>query len=765
LSSELVKGYDSDGAYDEIDDIIDEIFDNDAAEDVCEYAASDDTVLLGSDGFTESKAESLAAKYDKLRYGEKEKTRTETPSTEHDELRRGKERGEVSEVEKRRSASDEDGMSKSEKLIAEYDRLRYGKNEGENEAEERPGVRRLADEFEKLKNGKTARYESVNVGKTGPAILSKDEKLIERDKLKAEESKALKAEDLKVKTSAKAPSKTAALAEKLAAEYEESKHVKSADETPKTGETSKSAKLAEEYDKLRYEKAKKTAVEPSKIKEPSKAVERYDGLRIEKAGAKVEKAGIESARADLSAFDELRAKIESLADELDKLKQKEARYKKTDEKEDYELVKKCALIILKSMETGSMKQPRVEAIKKYLSEMTPNNWLVSALISVFAWLGDERELAEYTLKDAFTYDMEKTLLFFTLFCLRVGRADVAKVWLGRYLKTQDPFNMRGETLTLLGAYVSGTFGEDETGECFDAVNEWMTILSSKPGYDDKQKELWSGWLKNNKLKIDDSEYKPLAATSGAWPEIKETAEWAGAHKKTLEALKKAVETPSTSAAYMEARLDGILYDLIEKDSDSFDDNRVNFAEELPVIAMGGDKFGVSSDIRKLAVKISKSWIYEAYEDLNDENFSLTPKTIPIQISDWAGSTKKEKDVKQLKTHLDHYYENMLTETITGIKLDLMYWVSFFAGVLIVVLGTPTRNPLMIVGGVVVILYWVYGMALLKTERDKAAKQIEQLRLSAAELLQNIVADLNKYRAACNEGNEYYDQVVDYINGI
>ena len=104
----------------------------------------------------------------------------------------------------------------------------------------------------------------------------------------------------------------------------------------------------------------------------------------------------------------------------------------------YDNVRRKINGIFQATDINAVKKSTIENISEQVIIDTPNYWLAPALVSLCAWLTDNKDLANRALKEAMNRDDEKTSLLFCLIHLRANRYDTALRWLTRYLEMQDP---------------------------------------------------------------------------------------------------------------------------------------------------------------------------------------------------------------------------------------------------------------------------------------------------------------------------------------
>ena len=123
----------------------------------------------------------------------------------------------------------------------------------------------------------------------------------------------------------------------------------------------------------------------------------------------------------------------------------------------YAEVRRMATGILQSADIGVVSDETLKYTTEEVMIKAPGYWLASALVSLAAWIRNEKYVNEKALNEALKRDDYKTTLFFMLVMRRFARNEASLKWLERYFMHQNPNNLDREFIIILEAVTTGVF--------------------------------------------------------------------------------------------------------------------------------------------------------------------------------------------------------------------------------------------------------------------------------------------------------------------
>ena len=185
----------------------------------------------------------------------------------------------------------------------------------------------------------------------------------------------------------------------------------------------------------------------------------------------------------------------------------------------YDEVRRLARGILQSVDAGIVQQDSIRSAVEAKFLDAAGYWLPPGLVTLAAWISDDRPLAERSIAVALSRDDSKTSLFFSLVCRRIQRMEACAAWLLRYFQAQSPSAMDREVVVMLDALANGVFGGTALAICSKVIDEWLAELEQQAGFQDEQRKRWATALDVMTPAIGDTEYPTLRKYSPTWPKL------------------------------------------------------------------------------------------------------------------------------------------------------------------------------------------------------------------------------------------------------
>lgn len=337
----------------------------------------------------------------------------------------------------------------------------------------------------------------------------------------------------------------------------------------------------------------------------------------------------------------------------------------------YDGIRRTVVGILEASDLGLVRQATVTSASEELFISTPRYWLAPCLVALAAWINDNEPLAKLAIKEAVKRNAENSALFFALVTRRADRFAPSLLWVNYYLSLQNEESLNRNALVVLEALVSGIWGNDAEGVVSDQISEWIERLQSRDSFYEDQVKSWKDILESKGTQ-GSRDYVELPARSPEWKAIDETLQGAERHAAVRSFFRDIFDQKTTAEAEFKTMLDNALTMLVTNfDEEEYPLRKEERLETL-VIQFKGDEdraldelqlnkdifeartdlgkllldavalsedHGVTPELQKFAVALSKYYIYDAYNDLAAKNRSHVPRTISGNLESQSFNTK------------------------------------------------------------------------------------------------------------------------------
>ena len=238
----------------------------------------------------------------------------------------------------------------------------------------------------------------------------------------------------------------------------------------------------------------------------------------------------------------------------------------------YGVVRRTSTGILQAFDVGNVTNKVVSQVSEELMIQTPRYWLAPAIVALAAWSRDDKQVAEKSVREAFSRDKNKTSLFFALILRRQGRLDEALRWLRHYLTSLDPLALGREFSIILEATSYDAFGPAGQAVLSEVMTRWCAELRTRSEIVEDQVQTWIRELGTNREMINGNGFKTIATYAPDWPTFAAQLEQASALPVIIDKYEeiKAFDAPIPTS------LEDILDDILDPLTEEFDE------EELPL---------------------------------------------------------------------------------------------------------------------------------------------------------------------------------------
>lgn len=152
---------------------------------------------------------------------------------------------------------------------------------------------------------------------------------------------------------------------------------------------------------------------------------------------------------------------------------------------NYRIVRKIVKGMMDNLDLNMVSEAVIYKSIERQHLLIPDYWLTCALISIMAWISDERQLAERAVESAIKLDVKNSSMFYMIFNLRMDRNQAAVKWFLEYQKCE--LNGSDEnTFLVLFSLISKTLSDnvdDETSRLIsDYIHRLIVECAEKEGY-------------------------------------------------------------------------------------------------------------------------------------------------------------------------------------------------------------------------------------------------------------------------------------------
>ena len=466
----------------------------------------------------------------------------------------------------------------------------------------------------------------------------------------------------------------------------------------------------------------------------------------------------------------------------------------------YDNVRRKINGIFQATDINAVRKSTIENISEQVIIDTPNYWLAPALVSLCAWLTDNKDLATRALKEAMNRDDEKTSLLFCLIHLRANRYDTSLKWLTRYLEMQDPAKMESKIITVLDAITNGSFGVDAKEICLQKIESWIKELSSQPGYKEIQVDRWTTYINSLINPKTNDEFDFIAKYTSELDRVNKILAVSNSRRNILIELKNIIKEEQNLNVSTTNQIDKLINMLVfnyendelelkkdiaknkliieengnvTKATERFKETElafqksIDFYSQLTNITLEYKSTKPTINTRKMALALSKDWISESYNNIS-KNFANNDLNIDIKIDTWNGTTNNGQNEKELLEDLNNHIDKETHNYIYGKPLvDIKIIGATILGVIIMaILMVTVKQPLLaLVVFIGILILDAYVFYINYSERQDKIKKRERKKENAKYILLNTIAEIVDFNFICKDNEETHNQINTFLNSL
>lgn len=461
----------------------------------------------------------------------------------------------------------------------------------------------------------------------------------------------------------------------------------------------------------------------------------------------------------------------------------------------YDEVRRVTTGILQASDLAMVRKDTINYTSEELMLNAPRYWLAPCLISLSAWINDDKELADKAVKEAIKRNDEKTSLFFALVSQRANRKNACLEWTKRYFNMQDPLHLDRKAIIMIDAFASGLLGMDTQGHVSRQIQSWLDEVSSKAGYTEQQKKQWSDAILTKRVAIPDK-YPYLKQYSPTWPVLDEIMQGAYLHNEVFNYF-EAIFSQEFSTASIKAKIDDILTNMIcnydDEELPLRKDERYNqlivnydgdvdraksdmaveqtafeqykdFSQLLTDAAMKPEATDSSIPTQKFSIALSRDWILDSYNDIILKNRSKIPEYIEIKLTDWKGTTEDGTNEDDLINSLQTFIDDKRDKAVSEVKLTLFQNICLYAGIVLVACLLAGQMILAVLGAGAIIYHFSCKNGLEK-RKNNIITQFNDQKEQSITVLRATLAEVVDYRAEFAKRDSESNKVIDFLENL
>ncbi|MDG4762718.1 hypothetical protein O7632_01095 [Solwaraspora sp. WMMD406] len=476
----------------------------------------------------------------------------------------------------------------------------------------------------------------------------------------------------------------------------------------------------------------------------------------------------------------------------------------------HDQVRRSSVGMLQAFDVGLVSPESVQTIGEHLMIQTPRYWLAPVLVALAAWAGDDRELCDRAITEAFRRSADRTSLFMALVLRRQDRNPSAVRWLRHYLAAQDPSALGRDFAVILEAVAQGAFGPAGVDLVRTTIDGWQRKLLDDDAKQQAQVARWRFEVERYRSPSAVTRFPRLAKVSPQWLAMDSVLSSAGVHEALVTKYRAlmAEETPRSD------RLEDAVDDILDRLVGEYDTEELPLRRELAhheaVVRNKGDlaaaqrehdsrsaaldavqdfltiqttsaldpqAAGVSKATQQLSIAACHEWFGRAHASFTlDYRRSLPTDVqavfegdhnagaIAFKLPRWTGSF--QQPMETLEDSLSQHWDRHGKPFIDGFAFRAGGWyvmVAVAAAVVAAVFGGCTGSAAAaLLSGVVAVgvgAAIVYGKADAAARRQQEARElVERARHDSIVQLRAAGAELVDWNTAFREADSGEQQV-------
>ena len=451
----------------------------------------------------------------------------------------------------------------------------------------------------------------------------------------------------------------------------------------------------------------------------------------------------------------------------------------------YDQVRRTTESLIDAVENSNIRVKSLIELKQELILRNPNYWLSNALAALTSWLLNDKADTEKELQNALKKDEKKTSLFFCLINLKLNRYQTSINWLNKYLSSQNPTKLDKDFVTILDLVATGSFGDQAKNTVLRKIELWMNNLNAEQSLQDKQKNIWLKYIKENEE--NEIRMPQLELFSKDVSVLKENLSITSSYINILNNFKKITYQESNNKE-IDKILSELIYDYEEKEQIYQKDNLKNqliiecngdrekaeeiyqkqeivFNEEIDLLTLlsniiiHNELYKVSSETQKIALALIKPHILKAIEERNTK---IITNDINITINDFQTKTKHGTNKNETKKDLNNY----LARKFISDDKDLIVILLIVNIIGIIGISFTFNNKIL---STLLIIILIIGNIILFVKLNNRGKirnlEKNNLKNNINAILERVLAETIDYLNIIKDDKIHLNELLVYLNSL
>lgn len=463
----------------------------------------------------------------------------------------------------------------------------------------------------------------------------------------------------------------------------------------------------------------------------------------------------------------------------------------------YAEVRRMAVGIMQGVDSGVVNDDTLKYTTEEVMIKAPGYWLAPTLVSLAAWIRNDRRTCEKALQEALKRDDYKTTLLYMLLMRRLARNEASLQWLSRYFLHQDPYRLDREFVVILEAVATGVFPPSARQLMMKNVKGWLDELTKGDTFINEQKAQWLIFFGTLGPSVE-GKYPLLSSYSANWSSLEHSLKEAKTHAIVHSYFEGVIAASADLSKTTKVQLDEILSLLVT----NFDDEELPLQEQVRlnqlIIQTEGDKkaaqaifdaeknifneqvdflqlitnasfnpeqAGVTKVTQALAISIGLPWITESYNTFVAQARNAVPQAVMLDIDDFKVSSTDGSEEAELLQAQETFYQTALKAGLDRVPFP-------YAGIIIgalICLGSFWAFNSHVAAGLIClavggIIIWI-AMHDYGKKRKSVSERIKSRKLNAKEVLRGCIAEIVDYRSECHIEDRKAEQVLQLLTSM
>lgn len=451
----------------------------------------------------------------------------------------------------------------------------------------------------------------------------------------------------------------------------------------------------------------------------------------------------------------------------------------------FDAVRRATESVLDAINNSAISRNSLYNMNQKLLLNNPNYWLSNALSALNYWILNDRNNSQREVKNALAKDASKTSLFFMIINFKMNRRQASYNWLKKYLSLLNPLELDKDFITVLDMTASGIFDDDSKELVLSKINDWMNILQNDKEVEDRQCNIWEGFISDNR---DTDIYMPYLENSVKEVNVlKNNIITTSSYYNVLNKLNNVI-SKDRSTKNIDDILNSLIYDYEDKEQiyqlDNLKNNliiscngdmeeatklykkqeslyydKIDLITILSNIVIFDTTYKISSDTRKMALSLVKKYIIKAYDKVNG---TVNEGIININVNGFMTDVNGVIDRNKINKEIDMYVENEYYSDDKDLMIILVILNVLGVIGIFITLDSRLLSMILIVG---IILGDVFLLLKMRSRNKSRNVAKNKLKTSILGNLDRVLAEVTDYYNLLKGDRLEYDKLISFLSSL